>query len=118
MFSLTSANSYYLYSGAVSMHTSFDGLFNIVCNGMKRSPLSGEVFIFINKGHNKIKLLHWERGGFVIYYKRLERGTFKLPLFQEGVKSHPLNWSDLVMMIEGISINVKFQKRYEVPVNC
>jgi len=120
MLTLTSANSYYLCTKSVNMQNSFDGLFNIVSSGMKRNPLSGEVFIFMNKPHNRIKFLHWERGGFVIYYKRLEKGTFKQPLFENGVLSRPLKWTELVLMIEGISIDVslKFKKRYEVAVNC
>jgi hypothetical protein len=58
-------------------------------------------------------LLHWENGGFVLYYKRLESGTLELPDVDEETKSMQVNWSTLVMMVEGISLEKsKRRKRY------
>jgi len=54
-----------------------------------------------------MKLLHWENGGFVLYYKRLESGTFVPP----DVKNNELSWSDLVLMVEGIQVVKSIQKR-------
>jgi hypothetical protein len=81
---------------------------------MGRNPLSGEVFIFINRPRTTIKLLHWERGGLVLYHKRLESGRFTLPVFDTKTRSYLLGWTDLVLMVEGISLDkILYRKRYE-----
>jgi transposase len=113
MFSLTASHRYYLYSGAADMRASFDGLCCIVQQQLGSNPMSGDVYIFLNKRRNLIKLLHWEEGGFAIYYKRLELGTVELPAFDSGQYSCTIKWSELVMMVEGISLkDVKRRKRY------
>lgn len=113
MFSLTSTHRYCLYRDFTDMRKGFDGLCGIVLSQLKRNPMSGEVFIFINKERNKVKLLHWEQGGFVIYYKRLESGTFELPQFDSNSTYCQIRWSALVMMIEGISAQrIHARKRY------
>jgi transposase len=113
MFSLTSSLSYYLYYGSTDMRKSFDSLCGLVQGYMGRNPVSGEVYIFINRIRNRIKLLHWEHGGFVLYYKRLESGTLELPNVDEKTKSMQVNWSTLVMMVEGISLEkTKRRKRF------
>ena len=72
-------------------------------NIMGTSPHNGDVFIFINKHRNRIKLLHWEPGGMVIYSKMLERGTFALPdLSSATSSSYVMQWRDLVLLVEGI----------------
>jgi transposase len=113
MFSLTSSFFYYLYRKPTDMRKSFDGLSGIVQGQLDRSPTSGEVFIFINRRKNKVQLLRWEQGGFILYYKRLEAGTFELPSFTEDAVSCQMSWSSLMLMIEGISIEKsKQRKRY------
>lgn len=62
----------------------------------------GDVFIFIGNGNKLMKLLHAEDGGLVMYVKRLEAGRFKLPSYDEASKSYPMEWRDLVLMVEGI----------------
>lgn len=101
MFSLGSSHRYFLYGKSCDMRKSFDGLSGIVSNELNRDPTSGDVFIFLNKRKNLIKLLHWERGGFVLYYKRLEKGTFTPPRLK---KDGSVSWPDLILMNEGISI--------------
>lgn len=94
------------------MRKSFDGLCGLVISRMGREPTGGEVFVFLNRSRTHIKLLHWERGGFVLYYKRLERGTFSI---HRG-KGSELTWADLVLMIEGIQVVSSIQKkRYSLP---
>lgn len=113
MFSLSSALSYFLYRNPVDIRNSFDGLSGLVQNELGRDPLSGEVFIFINKRRNQVKLLRWEQGGFILYYKRLETGTFELPRQENDSSACPLQWTTLVMMIEGISMqNIQKRKRF------
>ena len=89
------------------MRKSFDGLCGLVITVMGRQPTSGEVFVFLNRNRTHIKLLHWEHGGFVLYYKRLERGTFG----SSGLKTGELSWSDLVLLVEGIQVIKKHSKK-------
>jgi transposase len=93
------------------MRKSFDGLSGIVQSQLDRSPTSGEVFIFINRRRNRVKLLRWEQGGFILYYKRLERGTFELPQFTGEAISCQMSLSSLMLMIEGISVKKSKQRR-------
>jgi hypothetical protein len=96
------------------MRKGFDALCGVVRSDMGRDPLSGEVFIFMNKPRTTIKLLHWERGGLVIYHKRLEAGRFPLPVFDAKTRSYSMLWTDLVLMVEGISPDrISYGKRYE-----
>lgn len=112
MFSLGSSHRFYLYEGHCDMRKSFDGLCGLVISRMGRRPTGGGVFVFLNKKRTHLKLLHWEKGGFVLYYKRLESGTFIPP----GAKNGELSWSDLVLMVEGIQIVKSIQKkRYSLP---
>lgn len=116
MFSLNESHHYYLCSSPVDMRGGFNSLCGIVRGFMKRDPLNGEVFVFINKSRTRIKLLHWERGGLVIYHKRLETGNLSLPVFDISTKSYRMSWCDLVMMVEGISFkDITRKKRYNFP---
>ncbi|MFO7863283.1 MAG: IS66 family insertion sequence element accessory protein TnpB [Salinivirgaceae bacterium] len=113
MFSLSSTSRFFLYKGATDMRKSFDGLCGIVHGQLHRNPMSGDVFIFINRRRDKIKLLQWEQGGFVLYYKRIESGTIEIPPLETSQKSLQIKWTDLVMMIEGISLkHIKKRKRF------
>lgn len=84
------------------MRKSFDGLSGLVRSELGKDPMTGDVFIFLNKRRNMLKLLHWESGGFVLYYKRLEKGTFTAPNSER--KDATLSWPELVLMIEGIQV--------------
>lgn len=87
-------------------------LSGLVRNELGRDPLSGEVFVFLNRRRSCIKLLRWEPGGFVLYSKHLEKGTYARPMAvgREGL----LSWPELVLMIEGIVIKKSVQKpRYK-----
>lgn len=102
MFSLGDSNRYLLYSEPTDMRKSFNTLSGIVTNVMGLNPHNGDVFIFINKSRNRIKLLHWEPGGMVLYCKMLERGTFSIPNSSTETSSYLMQWRDLVLMVEGI----------------
>ncbi len=76
--------------------------------------LSGDVFIFLGKDLSKIKLLVWEQGGFVLYYKRLEAGTFALPKPAQG--GIALTYSELCLLLEGVEVQVLHRrKRFQRP---
>ena len=103
MFNLGDSNRNLLFSEPTDMRKSFHTLSGLVTNTMGSNPHSGDVFIFINKHRNRIKLLHWEPGGMVIYSKMLERGTFALPdLSSANSSSYSMQWRDLVLLVEGI----------------
>lgn len=108
MFSLSSSHVFLLYSQPTDMRKSFDALCGLVRNELQRDPTGGEVFVFLNRGRTHCKLLHWESGGLVLYYKRLEKGTFAPPA--KNTSNAPLSWADLVLMIEGITIQKSSQK--------
>ncbi|MDO1451356.1 IS66 family insertion sequence element accessory protein TnpB [Rhodocytophaga aerolata] len=111
MFALTASQRFFLYSQPVDMRKSFDALSGIITTGLGKDVLSGDVYIFIGKSRDKIKLLVWEKGGFVLYYKRLESGTFHLPKQQDY-----LSYSELCLLIEGVEVQVTHRrKRYERP---
>lgn len=115
MISLSSAQRYYLWRGVADMRKGFDGLSGLVRNEMGQDPLDGSVYIFINRRATHIKLLVWDRSGFVLYYKRLERGRFHFPK-EATASGYKISWQALVLMLEGIEVaNVKQKKRYSFP---
>jgi transposase len=112
MFALTASQRFFLFREPVDMRKSFDALSGIVSARMSKDALSGDVYIFIGKSRDKIKLLVWEKGGFVLYYKRLESGTFHLPRLPDG----GLSYSELCLLIEGVEVKITHRrKRYERP---
>ncbi|HCA43586.1 MAG TPA: IS66 family insertion sequence hypothetical protein [Bacteroidetes bacterium] len=115
MTGLTPHHRYYLYSAPADMRKGFDGLSGLVISKMGGNPQDGGVYIFINRSRNRMKMLVWEPGGFMMYYKRLERGTFEIPgKVREGGKMI-INWEVLVMMISGIKLGkIVRKKRYEL----
>jgi transposase len=118
MVNLSSGSRYYLWREPVDMRKSFDGLQGLVTGQMGRDALSGEVFIFMNRRRDQVKMLVWDRSGFVIYYKRLERGRFELPAAAGGeqIRGQVLPWSDLLLILEGVSLrSVRWRKRYTRP---
>ena len=113
MFTLSSSNRFHLYSDPTDMRKSFNGLSGIVANKLERTPFHGDVFLFINKRRDKIKLLHWGSGGYTLYYKRLETGTFELPEYDISDASISINYTQMVMIVDGLSIkNIHRRKRY------
>lgn len=112
MLSVISAR-YFLYMEATDMRKSFDGLCGLVSGRLGQDPRSGDLFIFINKPRNRAKMLRWEPGGFVLFYKRLESGTFELPKGKNTGLAHPLEYGQLAMLVTGFSVTyAKKRKRF------
>lgn len=105
---------YYVYHQPTDMRKGFDSLGGLVNREFNMSPISGDVFIFLNRQHNRIKVLHWQGDGFAIYYKRLEKGTYELPL-KENTHNHlEIQAQTLQLILEGISLSsIRKRKRYE-----
>jgi transposase len=95
------------------MRKSFDGLSGLITNTLENNPCGGDVFIFINRRRDKIKLLHWQGISFTLYYKRLEEGTFEVPIYNPEVGSVVLSYTQIVMLVDGLTIkNIKKRKAY------
>ena len=105
MFNLNDSMKYYIYPYPTDMRKSFYSLSGIVTNNMGRNVQNGEVFVFINRTCTGMKILHMECGGLVIYQLKLEAGTFRLPEFDEESQTFTTNWSDLMLIVQGIDIN-------------
>ena len=118
MLSLSSSGRYFLYRHQSDLRKGFDGLSGLVRDGMEKDPLSGDVFIFFNKRRSQVKLLLWERDGFSIYHKRLERGTYELPAVTNSSACVGLRSDELALILQGISLkSVQRRKRFDQEKN-
>ena len=116
MFILSNNLVYRLYAHGVDMRKSFESLSSLVRDELRLDPTNGWVYIFINKRRDKAKLLHWQSGGFVLYYKRLEQGSFELPHYDASIGCINLDYTQLVLLIDGVSLtNLHRKKRYKLP---
>ncbi len=101
MLSLPSSVHIYLAAEPTDMRKGFDGLSALV-RGQGFDLFSGHLFVFLSKQRNRAKILTWDRGGFVLYYKRLERGRFTLPVLHgETLK---LDSAQLTMLLDGVDV--------------
>ena len=95
------------------MRNGFDGLAGIVRNSLKKNPISGDVFIFLNKPRTHIKILYWDGDGFALFYKRLERGRYAST--SHGEVSKQMSREELMMLLEGLSFkDMNRKKRYRM----
>ena len=87
--------------------------------GRGGNPTDGKVYVFVGKTRKVMKLLHWERGGYVMYYKRLETGRLSPRLFPSDlhIGFREIRWDELVLFIEGISLNARRRKRFQASEN-
>lgn len=120
MILLPRAVRVYVATQPVSLRRSFDGLSNEVRAVLGRDPLSGHVFVFLNRRKNQVKLLVWTRGGFTIIHKRLERGRFA---FAQHVTSEAqsveVDAHELSMLLEGIDVSrARVSSRWEPPAHA
>lgn len=114
MFGLSEQHKYYYYTGICDMRKGFDGLSGIVMTQMCRKPTDGSVYIFINRRRDRMKLLVWQSHGFLLYYKRLERGTFELPIHENDQTTLKLNQEILLLMLRGIKLKkIERKTRYK-----
>jgi len=114
MLPVFSGLRFYLYSQPTDMRKSFDGLSGIVTNARLGNPTSGDVYVFVNRRRDRMKLLVWERTGFWLFYKRLEQGTFQIPPHSADQKTIELSYDVLMMLVEGIDVTqIKRRRRYQ-----
>lgn len=115
MLPVHSSLRFYLYCHPTDMRKSFDGLCGIIHTQLGSDPLSGDVYVFLNRRRDRIKLLVWDRSGFWIFYKRLEKGTFQLPRIATEQASLDLPYQELMLILEGIDLtHIRKRRRYSV----
>jgi len=95
----------WLAGEATDMRCGFDRLAERVKVVIGEDPLSGHLFVFRSRRGDRLKILVWERDGFLLWYKRLEAGVFKLPRMSEGERSVELRASELAMILDGIDVS-------------
>lgn len=111
---LTDQRSYHLYRKETDMRKGFNQLCGIITNELGRIVTQGDAFIFINRPRTHLKLLVYEKGGFTIFYRRLEKGAFEVPSFNLDANSMQLTTDQLHFILQGISLQtIRYRKRYQ-----
>jgi transposase len=101
----------YFATELVDMRNGIDGLRGIVEAALKKDAYQGHLFVFVGKAKDKVKILFWDRNGFVLYLKRLERGRFQLPAVGER-KHVTMEPAQLAMLLDGIDLNARRLARW------
>lgn len=105
MLTLPSSVRIYVASEPTDLRRGFDGLAAATRSVIGQSPLSGHLFVFLNRRRNRVKILVWDRTGYLLLYKRLERGTFELPTVpRPGVRHVEVDSAELGLMLEGLDL--------------
>jgi len=110
----------YFATAPANLRKSFEGLSNEVRDVLRHDPLTGHVFVFLNRRKTQVKLLVYTRGGYTIVHKRLERSTFAFPdRVVPGVASVAIDVHELAMLLEGIDIRrARTKARWEPPMHA
>jgi transposase len=104
----------YLCTLLTDMRKGFDTLAVLVRDGLGYDPLSGHLFLFLGRRRDRLKILYWDRDGYALWYKRLEKGTFRMPRTKDGAASIELKASELAMLLEGIDLrSIKRRARFQ-----
>jgi transposase len=114
MLSLPASVQIYLAAEPTDMRKGFDCLSALVtARGL--DVFSGHLFVFVSKQRNRAKILAWDRGGFVLFYKRLERGRFKLPCLDSDTVR--LDAGQLTMLLDGVDLqHVRRNRAWQPPL--
>ena len=111
---LTDQRRYHLYRKETDMRKGFNQLCGIITNELGRIVTQGDAFIFINRPRTHLKLLVYEKGGFTIFYRRLEKGAFEVPSFNLDANSMQLTTDQLHFILQGTSLQtIRYRKRYQ-----
>ena len=103
MFLTATNTKVYLALGATDMRKSIDGLSILVSEQLAQNPFSGHMFVFCNRKRNMLKILYWDRNGFCLWHKRLEKHTFKWPVSRQEVKT--IGQRELSWLMDGLDIH-------------
>jgi transposase len=95
------------------MRRSFDGLAQVASQVVRQDPLSGHLFVFINRRRDRVKVLWWDDDGLALFYKRLEEGTYELPVGPQG--SVEMTDGELSMLLDGVDLSsVRRRRRFRL----
>lgn len=109
MLALSSSVRYFLYHEPTDIRFGINSLAGLVSNRLGFDPMNGDVFVFLGKRSNQIRFLQWDRDGFSMYIKKLERGTFERPV----LSGNAVTSSQLSLLLQGVSLaSVSYRKRY------
>ena len=118
MLTLPSSVRIYLATEPTDLRKGFDGLAAATTHIIRQDPLSGHLFVFINRRRNRMKILVWQTSGYLLLYKRLECGTFKLPhQAKQGQRSLRVSAADLTLMLDGIDLRGARRRKHWAPSN-
>lgn len=113
MLSLPSGVRLFVATTPTDLRKSYDGLSALVQSEFEMSSTSGDLFIFLNRRATQVRILFWDRDGYCVLMKRLERGTFRQVTSQDGRRQMEIEAVDLAMLLEGIDVEVvRRRKRY------
>ena len=102
MLTLPASVRIFLGSTPIDMRKSIDGLMAVVQGELEEDAYSGHLFVFVSRRGDRVKILCWDKGGFVLFYKRLERGQFKLPHLDPNAMAVEIDATQLAMLLDGI----------------
>jgi transposase len=108
----------WLATEPVDMRRGHDGLLALVNSLGIADPYSGHLFVFLGRRADRCKILFWDRGGFVVAYKRLERGRFRLPTIPPDAQSIALDATALTMLLDGIDVKRVRRPELWAPKKC
>ncbi len=119
MIALSAQTRVYLAKAATDMRKSFRGLLVLTESVLEQQPNSGHLFVFLNRRRDLMKILYWDRTGYVIWYKRLECGLFQMPDLSGAEAARlELSAAQLGLILEGIDLNsVRQRRRYRAAEN-
>jgi len=113
MLSVVAGTRIFLAASPTDMRKGFDGLQGLVTSVLQQNPLSGHLFLFVNRRRDKLKVLYWDGDGLAIWYRRLEQGTYQVPMVGEDQASIEMRSDELTMLLRGIDFTqVRRRKRY------
>ena len=115
MLSIATGTRIFLAADGTDMRKGFDALQGLVTSVLEKDPLSGHLFLFINRRRDKLKILYWDTDGLAIWYRRLEQGTFQIPKLADDQRSAEIRSDELTMLLRGIDLtSVRRRKRFAV----
>jgi transposase len=117
MISLPHPVRVFLHTPATDLRKGFDALSGLVTTAFSQDPTSGHLFLFVNRRRDRLKILYWDRGdGLAIWYKRLEKGSFQLPVVAPDAVSFEMSPTQLTLILSGIDLgSARQRKRYQRP---
>jgi transposase len=115
MLSVPGTVRIFLCLAPTDMRKSIDGLAGLASEVFRQDPLSGHLFVFVGRRRDRVKLLYWDGDGYALWYKRLERGSFRLPAATDQT-SLTLSAAELTLLLSGVDLaSVKRARRYQRP---